>query len=739
MKIVEVTKFGGPEVLVAGQAPDPVAGPGQVVIGVSVVDVLSVEAQLRTGWGRDWFPAEPPFVPGTGVAGRVLSVGDGVDAGWVGRRVAAKLSIGAYAEQAVADAETVVAVPDELPLWRAAALLQVGPAALSLVTAAELRPGARVLVTGAGGALGLVLVQLASAAGARVTAAAHGPAKRRAALEAGAAEIIDYPEPEKAEAAETAGTTGPAEPVGTAGTAGTGASEKAGAAEAAVSGKAGAAKAVGPGKAEAAAAAEADSYEKAEEAGVGEFDVVFDGVGGDVGAAVFGLVGRGGRFFAYGVPSGAPASIDPALAERREVRVIGMEQVMFAPDEFSRLAEQAFKEAVAGRLTTAVGLVLPLERASEAHAALEARELVGKALLLATAQAVRYDRCGGPEVLELMEIPLPEPGPGQVRVAVRAAGVNPIDWKMREGFRGAPPDASQGTGMELAGMVDALGPGVTGLRLGDPVYGQVAPGAVATHAIAEADALAPKPDGLTYEQAAALPVAVETARRALRDLALKEGETLLIHGVAGGVGLAAAQLALARGASVIGTASERHHDFLRDLGVHPVTYGEGLEGRLPGPASDESGGRGEGKGRGRGAGEGGRDGKQVPGASGGGESPRSVDRVLDASGQGESPRSIDRVLDASGRGELELSVKLTGDPNRVITIADRIGAERLGVRFSTGDGAAAAAQALRESQHVRLPIAEVFPLEHTADAHRRSQHGHFLGKLIINPETSLPH
>ncbi|TYB68646.1 NADP-dependent oxidoreductase [Nonomuraea sp. PA05] len=282
-----------------------------------------------------------------------------------------------------------------------------------------------------------------------------------------------------------------------------------------------------------------------------------------------------------------------------------------------------------------------------------------------------------------MELPLPEPGPGQVRVAVKAAGVNPIDWKLRRGFRGAPLDGPQGVGMELAGTVDALGPGVTGLRIGDPVYGQTVPGAAATHAIADAQALAPKPDDLTYEEAAALPVAVETARRALRDLGLEAGRTLLIHAVAGGVGLAAAQLALAAGAEVIGTAGERHHDFLRGLGVHPVAYGEGLEERLP--------------------------------------------------------PSVDRVLDASGRGELDLSVALTGDPAKVITIADRAGAERLGVRFSTGDGAAAAARALREAPHVRLPVAEVFPLERIADAHRRSEEGHLLGKLIINTEAPLPH
>ncbi|SEG38441.1 NADPH:quinone reductase [Nonomuraea solani] len=606
MNVVEVTKYGGPEVLVAGTAPDPVAGVGQVVIGVSVADVMSIDAQLRAGWGREWFPGEPPFVPGTGVAGRVLAVGDGVDPAWVGRRVAALVPGGGYAERVVADVATVVVVPDEVPLWSAAAVIQVGPAALSLVAAAGLTRGARVLVTGAGGALGLPIVRLATAAGARVTAAAHGPAKRAAALEAGAAEAVDYSDL------------------------------------------------------------------------AGRFEVVFDGVGGMVGGSAFGLVGPGGRFFAYGVPSGATAMIDPAEAERRGVRVIGMEQVQFAPDEFRRLAELTLRETAAGRLTTQVGLAVPLERAAEAHAALEARELVGKALLLVTAPAVRYREHGGPEVLALEEVPLPQPGPGQVRVAVRAAGVNPIDWKIRYGFRGTPIDGPQGTGFELAGTVDALGPGVTGWRPGDPVYGQVASGAVATYAIADATALTAKPDDLTYEEAAALPVATATARRTLGELGVEKGHTLLIHAVAGGVGLAAAQLALARGASVVGTASERHHDHLRALGVHPVTYGDGLEERLPAP--------------------------------------------------------VDRVLDASGRGELELSVKLTGDPAKVVTIADRAGAARLGVRFSTGGDAKDG-----QDEHVRIPVAEVFPLERAADAHRRSENGHFLGKIVINTEASLPH
>ncbi|MFG1683326.1 zinc-binding dehydrogenase [Nonomuraea sp. NPDC049269] len=314
MNVVEVTGFGGPEVLAVKEAPDPVAGPGQVVIGVSVVDVMSIDAQLRAGWGKEWFPLQPPFVPGTGVAGRVLSVGEGVDPAWTGKRVAALLPSGGYAERAVAEVDTLVAVPDGVGRRAAGALIQVGPAALSLIDAAELKPGARVLVTGAGGALGLPLVRLAAAAGAEVTAAANDPAKREAAVRFGATTTLGYDEL------------------------------------------------------------------------TGGFDVVFDGVGGQVGSAAFHLVVRGGTFFAYGVPSGSTAQVDPGEAEARDVRLVGMEQVQFTPEHFRRLAERAMAETAAGRLATVIGLAVPLERAAEAHAALASRELVGKAVLLVTAE-----------------------------------------------------------------------------------------------------------------------------------------------------------------------------------------------------------------------------------------------------------------------------------------------------------------------------------------------------------------
>lgn len=190
---------------------------------------------------------------------------------------------------------------------------------------------------------------------------------------------------------------------------------------------------------------------------------------------------------------------------------------------------------------------------------------------------VRYHRYGGPEVLTLEEVPTPDPGPGQVRIRVRAAGINAIDWKLRSGAlaRGEPLREPAGVGVELSGTIDAVGPGTRGWRAGQDVLGQVATGAAADHVLATPDSLVAKPGWLAFEQAAALPVAAETAYRTLRQLDLREGQTLLIHAVAGGVGMIAAQLARAWGARVIGTASPRHHAFLRQLGAQPVTYRPG--------------------------------------------------------------------------------------------------------------------------------------------------------------------
>lgn len=300
-------------------------------------------------------------------------------------------------------------------------------------------------------------------------------------------------------------------------------------------------------------------------------------------------------------------------------------------------------------------------------------------------QAIRFSRYGGPEVLTLEEVPTPVPGPGQVRIAVRSTGVNGIDWKIRRGFfsQGEPPKEPAGTGIDVAGIVDALGPGVRDRSVGQAVFGTASSGAAATHALATAADLVAKPDWLSFDQAAALPVVTETAYRTLRELGVRAGMTVLIHAVAGGVGLVAAQLARSWGAEVIGTAGPRNHAFLREIGVRPVVYGEGLEERV---------------------------------------------RAL-------APRGVDAVLDASGRGVIPVSIALAGSPDRVLTIADMDAAE-FGVRFS-GSGDVPLPEVFAEvlpllsRGELRMPIERTFPLERTADAQRLSEDGHLLGKVVV--------
>ena len=322
MRVVQATRFGGPEVLVTSEAPDPVAGPGQVVVDVSVAPVLFVDTQIRRGWGGEWFTVKPPYVPGVGVAGQVLSVGEGVDPGWAGRQVVTDTGErGGYAERAVAPAEGLIPVPDGLGLPEAAALLHDGRTALGLAEMARIRPGEWVLVTATGGGLGSLLVQLAHAAGARVIGAARGKPKLDLARELGAEAAVDYSEPGWPEQVREA--TG------------------------------------GPGP-----------------------DVVFDGVGGQIGLAAFEITARGGRVSAHGAPSGGFAEIDPREAERRGVTVRGIQHVQFSPADGKRLIERVLSEAAAGRIRPVIGQTFSLERAADAHAAIEARGVIGKTLLL---------------------------------------------------------------------------------------------------------------------------------------------------------------------------------------------------------------------------------------------------------------------------------------------------------------------------------------------------------------------
>jgi NADPH:quinone reductase-like Zn-dependent oxidoreductase len=198
--------------------------------------------------------------------------------------------------------------------------------------------------------------------------------------------------------------------------------------------------------------------------------------------------------------------------------------------------------------------------------------------------AARYHRYGGPETLTVEEAEVPHAGPGQVRVSVRATGVTPADWYLRSGMLTEMASLSfpHIPGMDAAGVVDEVGEGVTGTAVGDAVFGLVPlarlGGASAEYAVLEA--WARKPRAWSFEAAGGAAGNVETATRVLDALGATEGMTLLIEGAAGGAGTMTAQLARARGLTVIGTASERNHAFLDGLGVTPVTYGTGLAGRL---------------------------------------------------------------------------------------------------------------------------------------------------------------
>lgn len=322
MQVAMVTRFGAPEVLVTREAPDPVAGPGEVVVDVAAADVLWVETVIRRGAGGKYFDVTPPYVPGGAVAGRVQVVGEGVDPGWIGREVVARTGQrGGYAEQIVVPVSELSVVPDGLGLREAAALLHDGPTALALLEGTRIGAGDRVLVVGASGGLGIVSAQLAGARGARVIAVARDERKLARIRELGFDAVIDSEDPDWVQRAR------------------------------AVLGGDGA-------------------------------DVILDNVGGRVGEAAFAAIAPGGRFSAHGTPSGQFASIDPGQAQRRGVTVRGITDVQLTDIDLKRLTEQALAEAAAGRITPVIGQTFPLTRAADAHAAIEGRAVFGKTLLL---------------------------------------------------------------------------------------------------------------------------------------------------------------------------------------------------------------------------------------------------------------------------------------------------------------------------------------------------------------------
>jgi NADPH:quinone reductase-like Zn-dependent oxidoreductase len=299
-------------------------------------------------------------------------------------------------------------------------------------------------------------------------------------------------------------------------------------------------------------------------------------------------------------------------------------------------------------------------------------------------RALQYTAYGGPEVLEWAQAPAPYPGPGQLRIAVRAASVNPIDWKAFSGaMSGGEPMAGTGyLGSDAAGVVEEVGQGVTGVAVGEEVFGR------GQHTQAESallDAWAAKPPAIDWAVAAAAGVAGETAERGLRLLEVKAGDTLFVDGGAGGVGAVAVQMAIARGARVIASASQANHDYLRELGATPVGYGQGVAERVRAAA----GGR------------------------------------------------VDAVFDVAGKSPVQELISLAPAPSQVLSIAN-FAAGRAGARVSGGgadsrpmEAMALVAELLAQNQLV-LKV-QTFPFQRAAEAYRISQSGHLRGKLVLIP------
>jgi NADPH2:quinone reductase len=303
---------------------------------------------------------------------------------------------------------------------------------------------------------------------------------------------------------------------------------------------------------------------------------------------------------------------------------------------------------------------------------------------------------GGPEVLSVVQQPAPDPGPGEARVEVRAAGVNPSDFKSYTGAFGTDPDrlpmriGSEAAGVVIEAAADAVGPEGP-VRVGDEVIAYRVTGGYATEVVVPASALVPKPATLDWAQAAGLMLTGATAWHCLVVTGVTDGDTVLINGGAGGVGLMAVQLAALRGATVVATASPGRHDLLRELGAIPVAYGPGL-----------------------------------------------ADRVRHA-----APNGIDAALDLVGTDEaVDVSLELVPDPGRIVTIAAFARAGKAGIRAVGGGPGADPGTEIRSAARtelarlagegkLRVIVGKTFPLNEAADAHRSIMAGHTVGKIAL--------
>jgi NADPH:quinone reductase-like Zn-dependent oxidoreductase len=299
-------------------------------------------------------------------------------------------------------------------------------------------------------------------------------------------------------------------------------------------------------------------------------------------------------------------------------------------------------------------------------------------------RALQFSTYGGPEVIQWAEAPDPHAGSGQIRIAVRAASVNPIDWKTIGGALagGKPIEGTRYLGYDAAGVVDEVGDGVTGGLVGDEVFGR---GRNTQAEYAVLDAWAAKAPSVDWAVAAAAGVAGETSERGLRLLEVNAGDTLFVDGGAGGVGAVAVQMALARGAKVIASAGEANHDYLRELGATPVGYGEGV-----------------------------------------------AERVRAAAGG-----PVDAVFDVAGKTAVEELISLVPEPSQVVTIANYT-AGQAGARVTGGgpDSRPMEALALTADLLARNELVikvQTFPFDRAAEAYRISQSGHVRGKLVLVP------
>ena len=303
-------------------------------------------------------------------------------------------------------------------------------------------------------------------------------------------------------------------------------------------------------------------------------------------------------------------------------------------------------------------------------------------------QAVRFDEYGDVDVLRVVEVPQPVPGPGQVLVRVKAAGINPGEAKIRQGLLHSrwPAVFPSGQGSDLAGIVAETGPEVTGFAAGDEVIGYTDDRASqAEYVLVEARHLTAKPLGVPWEVAGSLFVAGATAYAAVRAVALSAGDTVVVSGAAGGVGSIAVQLARLAGATVIGLAGEANHRWLADHGVIPVTYGDGV-----------------------------------------------ADRIRQAASK------IDAFIDTFGADYVQLALELGVAPSRIDTIVNFGAVSQYGVK-AEGSAAGASAAVLAElaeliaAGRLEIPIAATFPLAEVREAYRRLAQGHIRGKIVLMP------